>query len=367
MKGLGTISIGVRLPIVTYNQIGLGNMIFDSLVNASENSGIKIEDKDIICITESIVARSNKNYVSVDDIADDIRYKFGNNAEIILLYPIYSRNRFSMILKGIARAASKIHLFINNGKDEVGNDLVNPFTGIDIEKFYKEVIENENCECHIYKKELELKKLWMQGYTNMINCKCHPTYDEKVKYTPKEFRHKYYTLADICSTKTDAHGYNEEYGVLGSNKATEESLKLFPTKESCVKLCNSLRSFIYNKYGVDVEVMVYGDGCFKDPVGGIWEWADPVVSPYYTPGLEGTPNELKIKYVADNESSDDDFIIERIKHKDKDLKGKMLSEGTTPRRYCDLIGSLADLTSGSGDKGTPVVWVKNYFKNYSED
>ena len=363
MSKLGVISRGIRLPIIEAGESNLKKIIIDSLIDARCESGQSFQDKDIICITESIVARAENNYVSVNDIANDIILKFGRDAEVILLYPIYSRNRFSMILKGIARAASKIHLFINNGKDEVGNDLVNPFTGIDIEKFYKDLIEKEKCQCIIYKDFNKVFELFAQGYTNVINCMCHvnPKDSEKFKNV------NYYTLSNICSTISDVHGYNVEYGVLGSNKATEETLKLFPRRDTCKELCEGIKKYFKKFHNIDLEVMVYGDGCFKDPVGGIWEWADPVVSPYYTKGLEGTPNEIKIKYIADNESSDSEFIKEKIKNKDKDLKGNMLSQGTTPRRYCDLVGSLADLTSGSGDKGTPVIWISNYFKNYIDE
>lgn len=365
MSTLGVISRGIRLPIIKSGEKNLKEIIINSLIDARLECGQQFKDKDIICITESIVARSENNYVSVDDIAKDIDNKFGNNQEIILIYPIYSRNRFSLILKGIARSASKIHLFIDNGKDEVGNDLVNPFTGIDIKEFYKELIESENCECHIYHKFTDIMKLWTQGYTNTILCKCHVSKKDIEKFTPKNY--KLYTLSDICSTKNNVTGYNEEYGVLGSNKATEETLKLFPRKETCKELCEYIKQYFVDYSNINLEVMVYGDGCFKDPVGEIWEFADPVVSPYYTKGLEGTPNEIKIKYIADNESSDDDFIKERIRNKENNLKGNMLSQGTTPRRYCDLVGSLADLTSGSGDKGTPVIWISNYFNNYTNE
>lgn len=365
MSNIGVISRGIKLPIIKANEEYLSNIIYKSLEDSSKELDTVFKDKDIICITESIVARSEGNYVSIDDIADDIDNKFGKNAEIILLYPIYSRNRFSMILKGIARSASKIHLFIQDGKDEVGNDLINPFTGIDIKKYYREVIESENCECNIYINDRMIIELWARDVNNMILCKCHVTQRDINMYSPQTIPHKLYTLSDICNKPNDDHGYNEEYGLLGSNKATENTLKLFPRKETCKKLCKDIQERIFVQYGAHTEVMVYGDGCFKDPVGGIWEWADPVVSPYYTEGLEGTPNEIKIKYIADNESSDINFVKEKIKNKEANLKGNMLSQGTTPRRYCDLIGSLADLTSGSGDKGTPVIWISNYFNNYS--
>ncbi len=367
-KTLGVISRGVKLPIIKSYEPNLGEIIIKSLVDASNELNTPFKNKDIICITESIVARSEGNYIYVDDIAKDIDNKFGHGAEIILLYPIFSRNRFSLILKGIARSASKIHLFIDAEKDEVGNDIINPFTGINIREFYTEIIESENCECNIYVARTQMLKLWVHGISNMILCQCHITDDIIKKYTPGISEYKLYTLGDICSTNlNDGHGYNEDFGLLGSNKASEEVLKLFPRYEACQNICEYVRNTIYKEYGALVEVMVYGDGCFKDPVGGIWEFADPVVSPCFTNGLEGTPNEIKIKYVADNESSDTDFVKEKIKNKESDLKGNMLSQGTTPRRYCDLIGSLADLTSGSGDKGTPIVWISNYFDNYAND
>lgn len=361
-KYIGTVSRGIKLPIIKNGEVDILDVIFETLKNASGEIDTPFKNNDVICITESIVARANDNYVSVDDIANDIRSKFGDNCELIILYPIYSRNRFSMILKGFARASSKIHIFINDGKDEVGNDIINPFTGIDIEKFYREVVESENCICEIHKNKDDLTNLFVNGNKNIIQCKCHP--EDRDIFIMNE---RQYTLADICSEYSEEHGYNEEYGLLGSNKATEEKLKLFPNKSDCKLLCESLKKLIDFEYGIDVNVMVYGDGCFKDPVGGIWEFADPVVSPYYTEGLNGTPNEIKIKYIADNESNDLSYIKEKITNKDKNLKGNMLSQGTTPRRYTDLIGSLADLTSGSGDKGTPVVWISGYFDNYSTE
>lgn len=369
MSKFGVVARGIKLPMIKQGD-DVSDIVVENIEEALAEANLKLKNKDIIAITESIVARANGNYVSVDDIRDDIVDKFGKNCEVILLYPIYSRNRFSLILKGIARASSKIHLFINNGKDEVGNDIVNPFTNVDIEKFYKELITSENCECVMYKNELE----YINALTctkNIIHCQCHVT--DKIKKHYHIPNAKIYTLADICNVKTDKHGYNEEYGVLGSNKATEESLKLFPSYEKCKIVCDNVQKVFKDRYGVDIEVMVYGDGCFKDPVGGIWEFADPVTTPYYTSGLEGTPNEIKIKYLIDNELSEFDgvelneVVKDKIKNKLNNLVGNMASQGTTPRRYIDLLASLSDLVTGSGDRATPVVWIQNYWNNYGND
>ena len=361
-RTLGVISRGVRLPIIKSGEENLKDIIIDALLNAQTESSTSFKDKDIICITESIIARANNNYISVNDIADDITNKFGKNCDVVVFCPIYSRNRFSLILKGIARAAKKILLILDDNKDEVGNDKINPFTLIDIEQYYKEVVENENCEFVLFSDE-PIGEFEFNN-KNVIYARCHELQDE-ISYLKRFDGVKIYTLADICASPSTEHGYNDEYGVLGSNKATEETLKLFPKTEDCEKLCKEIQKYFKEHYDVNIEVMVYGDGCFKDPVGEIWEFADPVVSPYYTNGLEGTPNEIKIKYIADNESCDNEYIIEKIKHKELDLRGNMLSQGTTPRRYRDLIGSLADLTSGSGDKGTPVVWISGYFDNFA--
>lgn len=359
---IGTVSRGIRLPIIHAGEQNLGKIIVDSLNQATEECNTPFKDKDIICVTEALVARSEENYVSVDDIAEDIIDKFGENPEVSVLYPIFSRNRFSLILKGIARAASKIYLLLGEDKDEVGNDKVNMFTSIDIEAFYREVIEAENCEVVFDKQD---------SYKNVIYCKCH--FDESdlmlmtKDLTAEDEDMPIYTLKDICNIPSKDHGYNEQFGLLGSNKATEETLKLFPRYSACKKICDYIQDAIKKKCNVAVEVMVYGDGCFKDPIGGIWEFADPVVSPYFTDGLKGTPNELKIKYIADNKKATTEEMIEFIKQKESDLTGNMASQGTTPRRYCDLVGSLADLTSGSGDKGTPVIWISGYFDNYATE
>ena len=363
---LGVISRGIRLPIIKAGEENLKQIIIDSLIDAKNEVGQEFRDKDIICITESIVARSENNYVSVNDIANNVKKLFGLSPEIVVAWPIYSRNRFSMILKGIARAASKIYLLLDTNSDEVGNDKLNPFTGINIEEFYEDLIKSENCEFELCKKLFDAA----DKCSNILLSRCHPKDIEreyiKTVYQTKNKNISLYELKDLCSIPSKKFGYNTEYGLLGSNKATEETLKLFPRYDTCKELCEGIKEYFKESHNVDLEVMVYGDGCFKDPIGHIWEWADPVVSPYYTKGLEGAHNEIKIKYVADNESSDIEFVKEKIKSKNKNLKGKMISQGTTPRRYCDLVGSLADLTSGSGDKGTPVIWISNYFNNYAD-
>lgn len=369
---LGTMSMGVRLPIIKEND-DIVRIIADRIERSSNECNIPIDNGDIIGITESIVARAAGLYVTVDEIAECIKKKFNNPKSIYVLWPIYSRNRFSLILKGISRSARHIKVALYPGKDEVGNDHFNQFTGVDIDKFYRELIIDEGAVPSILtKKEDVISKIYKDAVwnrdCNVIVATIHNR--KRVKQFFEEYNSpdklengtaiKVLTLDEICDD------LNPDFGLLGSNKATEEKLKLFPTVEVSKKVALGVQERIMKHTGKQVEVLIYGDGCFKDPVGGIWELADPVSSPYYTEGLEGTPNELKLKYIADNESADEDFIVERIKHKDDNLTGQMISQGTTPRRYRDLIASLCDLTSGSGDKGTPVVWIKNYFKNYAD-
>ena len=369
---LGTMSMGVRLPIIKEND-DIVRIIADRIERSSNECNIPIDNGDIIGITESIVARAAGLYVTVDEIAECIKKKFNNPKSIFVLWPIYSRNRFSLRLKGITRSARYINLAHYPGKDEVGNDHFNQFTGVDIDKFYRELIIDEGAVPSILaKKEDVISKIYKDavwnGDCNVIVATIHNR--KRVKQFFEEYNSpdklengtaiKVLTLDEMCDD------LNPDFGLLGSNKATEEKLKLFPTVEVAKKVALGVQERIMKHTGKQVEVLIYGDGCFKDPVGGIWELADPVSSPYYTEGLEGTPNELKLKYIADNESADEDFIVERIKHKDDNLTGQMISQGTTPRRYRDLIASLCDLTSGSGDKGTPVVWIKNYFKNYAD-
>ena len=380
MKNTGVQSIGIKLPIIREGD-NLTNIVVDAILNATAvyNNGYDfsndtpfwhdINNKDVIGITESIVARAQGNYVTIDDIVQFLD-KMNITKNLILYSPIMSRNRFSMILKAFARYADSISIVLAGYYDEQGNPNfgINQFTGVDIQKYYKELAAKENCGLEFITNALYplIDKQWkgIKFGETFIDCRCHPEEADQL------------TLKDImCTSVTrkdgSVSGYNEDYGLLGSNKATDEKLKLFPRKEESQKLVEAIQREFYERIGVRAEVMVYGDGCFKDPVGGIWEFADPVVSPAYTKGLEGTPNEIKIKAFADDEFAKlegkelEDAIKEKISNKDKDLVGKMDSQGTTPRRYVDLLGSLMDLTSGSGDKGTPVVFVKNYFNNYS--
>lgn len=380
MKNTGVQSIGIKLPIIREGD-NLTNIVVDAILNATAvyNNGYDfsndtpfwydINNKDVIGITESIVARAQGNYVTIDDIVQFLD-KMNITKNLILYSPIMSRNRFSMILKAFARYADSISIVLDGYFDEQGNPNfgINQFTGVDIQKYYKELAAKENCGLEFITNALYplIDKQWkgIKFGETFIDCRCHPEEADQL------------TLKDImCTSVTrkdgSVSGYNEDYGLLGSNKATDEKLKLFPRKEESQKLVEAIQREFYERIGVRAEVMVYGDGCFKDPVGGIWEFADPVVSPAYTKGLEGTPNEIKIKAFADDEFAKlegkelEDAIKEKISNKDKDLVGKMASQGTTPRRYVDLLGSLMDLTSGSGDKGTPVVLIKNYFNNYS--
>lgn len=337
-------AFGVYTPIIKEGD-DLESIILESLP--------KLQNGDIIGITESVVARAAGLYITVDDIANDIKSKYGKSPSLILACPIYSRNRFAMILKGIARACKKVIIDMP-GHDEVGNPSgVNPFTGIDIKEYYKSICESEKCKFELYSTSRSINK------AGILYCGLRDFGNREFGSFPS------YTLADICSDK------NPDFGVLGSNKATEEKLKLFPTKAIAQKLCDSLQEKIFQTTEKSVEVMVYGDGCFKDPIVGIWEFADPVTSPGYTKGLEGTPNELKLKALADDKFSNltgselTYAIKDEIQHKDSNLVGKMSSQGTTPRRKIDLLASLMDLISGSGDAGTPVVIVRDYNRNYA--
>lgn len=350
MKKFGVQSIGLVAPIIRE-----GDDIAQITINTVLNSGIEIEDGDIIGITESVVARAQGNYVTVDEVAEDIKKRLNNPNRIYLYNPIYSRNRFAMILKAFARAAKDDVSIYMPHIDEVGNVRENhPFTGLDYAKYYKSIVESEGKTCSI--DYLDSENSCISGAV-AINCSMHPVYRKNVYEI---------TLADFCKDKC-------EYGLLGSNKASEEKLKLFPSKKYCELAIGIIQQHIRLKTGKNVEVMIYGDGCFKDPIGGIWEFADPVVSPAYSKGLEGTPNELKLKNLADEQFANlngkelNEAIKSKIYAKDNYLKGKMESQGTTPRRYTDLLGSLMDLTSGSGDKGTPIVYVKGYFNNYASE
>lgn len=346
-KKFGVTSTGLIAPIIREGD-NLAKIVTDTVLNAIDT----IEDKDIIGITESVVARAQGNYVSVDEIAQNIKKVLGSPDKIFLYNPIYSRNRFAMILKAFSRAAKSQIIISMPPVDEVGNVLKNhPFTGLDYDKYYHEIVEKEGKQCVITQ-----GKITADETTKCVHCGLHIL----------QVENGWFQLTDFCKEKC-------EYGLLGSNKASEENLKLFPSKNYATELINTIQQNIKSKTGKTVEVMVYGDGCFKDPVGGIWEFADPVVSPAYTKALEGTPNELKLKNLADEKFKNlrgedlNKAIKEEIARKSSNLKGNMSSQGTTPRRLTDLLGSLMDLTSGSGDKGTPIIYVKRYFQNYATE
>ncbi|MBR2382084.1 MAG: coenzyme F420-0:L-glutamate ligase [Clostridia bacterium] len=395
-RTIGTVSRGVRAPIIR-NGDNIAEIVTNCILEASREENIPLRDRDVVAMTEAIVARAQGNYATVDDIATDIRAKFGGET-VGVIFPILSRNRFSVCLTGIARGAKKIVLMLSYPSDEVGNHLVsldkvdemgvNPysdvltlekyrelfgyekhrFTGVDYVEFYEQLIREQGADCEII---FANDSRAILPYTkNVLACDIHTRHRSKrlLKAAGAEI---VYGLDDILSESVNGSGYNENYGLLGSNKATDEQVKLFP--RDCQAVVDDIQKRLFDATGKHVEVMVYGDGAFKDPVGKIWELADPVVSPAYTDGLEGTPNELKLKYLADNDFADlsgdalKDAIKERITQKDGNLVGKMASEGTTPRQLTDLIGSLCDLTSSSGDKGTPIVWIQGYFDNYTTE
>ncbi len=392
---IGTMSMGVRAPIIREGD-NIAQIVVDSVINAVNSANMKLMEKDVIAVTEAVVARAQGNYASIDNIAADIKAKFGDDT-VGVIFPILSRNRFSVCLKGIARGAKKIVLMLSYPSDEVGNHLVSldaldekninpwtdvlteakyrelfgivkhPFTGVDYIEFYKELIQGEGCEVEVILAN-DCRKIL--DYTkSVLTCDIHTRARSK-RLLKAAGAEKVFGLDDILSAPVNGSGCNEQYGLLGSNKATEETVKLFP--RDCMPVVKAIQDGIMERTGVKVEAMIYGDGAFKDPVGKIWELADPVVSPAYTDGLEGQPNEIKIKYLADNDFADlngeelKKAISERIKSKDGNLVGKMESQGTTPRRLTDLIGSLSDLTSGSGDKGTPIILIKGYFDNYTK-
>lgn len=395
MRNVGTTVRGIRTPIIKEND-DLANIVVNSLMAAKESEGFEFKDKDIVAITEAVVGISEGNYVTVDDIATDVQRKFPSK-NIGVVYPILSRNRFSMILKGIARGMDKITMLLSFPADEVGNSIldeetldnskynlssvisedeyketfgtfIHPFTGINMVDFYRDLIESENCDVEFVFANNPKEIL---NYTNdVLSCDIHTRYRTK-KMLEEAGASTVYGLFEIMNEPVNGSGFNPNYGLLGSNKSTEERVKLFPKTGD--KLVLDIQNKLKELTGKNIEVMVYGDGAFKDPVGHIWELADPVVSPAYTRGLEGTPNEIKLKYISDNKFANlkgdelKEAIKEEIKKKDSDLKGNMLSQGTTPRRLTDLIGSLCDLTSGSGDKGTPVVFIQGYFDNLSND
>ena len=393
---IGTVSRGVRAPIIKEGD-DIVEIVTSSVIEASENAGFEFHDRDIVAMTEAIVARAQGNYATVDDIAEDVRAKFGGET-VGVIFPILSRNRFAICLRGIAKGVKKVVLMLSYPSDEVGNHLISldkldekgidpysdvldlkkyrelfgyekhPFTGVDYVEYYEKLIRD--CGADVEFVFANNPKAILNYTKNVLCCDIHTRARTKriLKANGGEI---VLGLDEILNKSVNGSGYNENYGLLGSNKATEDRVKLFPRE--CQPVVDSIQKKLYEATGKNIEVMVYGDGAFKDPIGKIWELADPVVSPAYTKGLEGTPNELKLKYLADNEFSNlsgdelKEAIKGKIQQKDDNLVGKMASEGTTPRRLTDLIGSLCDLTSGSGDKGTPIVFIQGYFDNYTNE
>jgi F420-0:gamma-glutamyl ligase len=392
---VGTVVRGLRCPIINQGD-NIEEIVVESVVKASEAEGFTINDKDIVTITESIVARAQGNYATIDNIAKDVRSKFGEET-VGVIFPILSRNRFANCLSGIAKGAKKIVLMLSYPSDEVGNHLVdidmldekgvNPwtdvltekqfrdyfgynkhtFTGVDYIDYYKSLVEAYGVECEVI---FSNNPKTILNYTkHVLACDIHTRFRTK-RILKANGGVNVYSLDNILSESIDGSGYNEAYGLLGSNKSTESSVKLFP--RNCQPVVDAIQQRLKVVTGKNLEVMVYGDGAFKDPVGKIWELADPVVSPAYTAGLDGTPNEVKLKYLADNHFADlrgqelKDAISQYINNKNSDLTGSMEAQGTTPRKLTDLIGSLSDLTSGSGDKGTPIVFIQGYFDNYTK-
>lgn len=393
-RKVGTISRGIRCPIIREGD-NLADIVVTSVLEAAESEEFALRDRDVIAVTESVVARAQGNYASVQAIAEDVRAKLGGET-VGVIFPILSRNRFAICLKGIAMSAKKVVLMLSYPSDEVGNELVSldkldeaginpysdvlsleqyrslfgenrhPFTGVDYVDYYSQIVREAGAEVEVV---FANNPRAILDYTkNVLTCDIHTRARTK-RILLAAGAERVCGLDDIMNAPVDGSGCNERYGLLGSNKSTEDTIKLFPRE--CRDFVLDIQSQILDKTGKHVEVMVYGDGAFKDPVGKIWELADPVVSPAYTDGLEGTPNELKLKYLADNDFKDlsgqalKDAISKRIQEKEDNLVGNMASQGTTPRRLTDLIGSLCDLTSGSGDKGTPIILVQGYFDNFT--
>lgn len=392
-RKVGTISRGIRCPIIREGD-NLADIVVSSVLEAAESENFAIRDRDVVAVTESVVARAQGNYASVESIAADVQAKLGGDT-IGVIFPILSRNRFAICLKGIAMGAKKVVLMLSYPSDEVGNELVSldqldaaginpysdvltlakyrelfgenkhPFTGVDYVEYYSGIIREAGAEAEVIFAN-DCRRIL--DYTKkVLHCDIHSRFrtDRLLKEAGAEV---VCGMDDILSQPVNGSGYNEKYGLLGSNKSTEDSVKLFPRE--CTDLVMDIQKSLLEKTGKHVEVMVYGDGAFKDPVGKIWELADPCVSPASTPGLEGTPNEVKLKYLADNDFKDlsgealQEAVSNRIREKKENLVGDMAAQGTTPRRLTDLIGSLCDLTSGSGDKGTPIILVQGYFDNY---
>lgn len=398
MKNIGTVVRGIRTPIIKEGD-NLAEIVVDSLIKAAEEASFSFNDRDVVAVTEAVVGISSGNYATLDDIVKDIQTKM-NTKHIGIVFPILSRNRFAVCLKAMAKAMDKVTIMLSYPKDEVGNDIldaermeqygINPysytiseseykekfgdfkhiFTGVNYLDFYREVCEEENCEVEfvLSNKPEEIVKY----VKDVIACDIHTRMDTKKKIK-NAGGNTVLGMDDIMNNPVDGSGCNPKYGLLGSNRSTEERIKLFPATPFGDELVNTIQSMLKEKTGKNIEVMVYGDGAFRDPVGKIWELADPVVSPFYTKGLEGSPNELKLKYISDNKFANlrgeelNEAIRKEIKEKEANLKGKIETQGTTPRRYTDLLGSLCDLTSGSGDKGTPVVLIQNYFSNYADE
>ena len=394
---LGTVSMGVRAPIIRQGD-DMVEIVTGSILEAMKEDGLTPRDRDIVAMTEAIVARAQGNYASIDNIADDVRAKLGGET-IGVMFPILSRNRFAICLRGIAKGCKKIVLMLSYPSDEVGNHLIDwdlmdekgvdpykdvlseekyrelfgyikhPFTGVDYVEYYSQLIREMGCECEVI---FANNPRAILDYTkNVLTCDIHTRARTK-RILKAGGAERVLGLDEIMTAPINGSGYNSKYGLVGSNKSTEDTVKLFPRE--CQDLVEGIQARLLELTGKHIEVMVYGDGAFKDPVGKIWELADPVVSPAYTAGLEGTPNELKLKYLADNDFADlsgealRDAIKEKIAQKDgSSLVGNMAAQGTTPRRLTDLIGSLCDLTSGSGDKGTPIVYIQGYFDNYTAD
>jgi len=389
---VGTTVRGIRSKIIKEGD-DLESIVIDSLMKAKESEGFDFDDGDILTITEGVVGISQGNYATIDDISLDIKNKLYSE-HIGVVYPILSRNRFAVLLSAIAKSTKKITMLLSFPADEVGNDILykedlekykfklssvitevdynthfshfkHLFTGINMIEFYRNLCLKENCEIEFI---LSNDPLTILDYTkDILVANIHDRFETKKKL--EDYTSKILLLSDIMTESINGSGYNKEYGLLGSNRSTENKVKLFP--KDCDILVNSIQSKLKELTGKTIEVMVYGDGAFKDPIGKIWELADPVVSPGYTKGLKGSPNEIKLKYFSENKYKEkdeelDNAIREEIKNKEKNLKGSMATQGTTPRQYTDLLGSLSDLTSGSGDKGTPFVYIKGYFKNYSD-
>ena len=394
-RTIGTVARGVRAPIFRQGD-DVVSITADTVANALAEEGIAPRDKDVVAITESVVARCQGNYATVRQIAADVRAKTGGKT-VGVTFPILSRNRFSLLLSGIASGAEKIVLLLSLPSDEVGNHLVSmdqldeagvdpfrdvltleqfrshfgsvihPFTGVDYVDYYQHIIQEAGAQAEIV---FSNRVQSILPYTDTVICCDIHTRQRSKRLLKAAGAEKVYGLDEIMNASIDGSGFNADYGLLGSNKATEEKIKLFPRNGQV--FVDTVAAKLREATGKNIEVMIYGDGAFKDSVGKVWELADPVISPAYTPGLEGTPNELKLKYLADNDFASlqgeelREAIVESIRRKDGDLKGSMASQGTTPRKLTDLIGSLCDLTSGSGDKGTPIVWIQGYFDNYAK-